>query len=371
MDKPTLAAFAVNPLIGPRRFAAVRGAFPDPAGFLDLSVKDQMAFLRLDPDHLSHRKIFETMRRNAENALRTCEKKSIRLISADEPEYPARLRTIPDAPFALFVLGRPELPSRTVAVVGTRRATPDAASVTEYFSRVFAEHGAGVVSGMALGHDGISQNTALECGGYTAAVLGTGIDVVFPPEYERLYRRIAETGAVFSEYGPGARGLPFQFSLRNRIISGLSDAVLVVQAPEKSGALITARYAAAQGRDVYAVPGNPTDPLNAGTNRLIQEGAKMALRPEDILRDLPAVPAGAEATPAVHRHIPSPATAKTAVADLDEDEKKILSFLQTEKYIDDLARDSDLELPRLTHLLTRMELKGAVRQFPGRIYARE
>jgi len=215
------------------------------------------------------------------------ERKGIRFISMFHNEYPKRLLEIPDAPYALYVLGKlPPEDAKIVAMIGARRCSEYGRKVAEEYAEVLVHSGIQVVSGMARGIDGISQNAILKNGGVTYAVLGCGCDVCYPAESMDLYKKIAASGGVLSEYPPGTQPKPNLFPPRNRIISGLSDALLVIEAKEKSGTLITVDMALEQGREIYAVPGRITDVLSSGCNRLIRQGAGIALSPEEMIKEV-------------------------------------------------------------------------------------
>jgi len=215
------------------------------------------------------------------------ERKGIRFISIFNNEYPKRLLEIPDAPYALYVIGKlPPEDAKIVAMIGARRCSEYGRKVAEEYAEAFVHAGVQVVSGMARGIDGISQNAIIKNGGITYAVLGCGCDVCYPAESMDLYKKIATTGGILSEYSPGTQPKPSLFPPRNRIISGLSDALLVIEAKEKSGTLITVDMALEQGREIYAVPGRMTDVLSSGCNRLIRQGAGMALSPEEMMKEV-------------------------------------------------------------------------------------
>lgn len=213
----------------------------------------------------------------------------IDLLTPDDPRYPARLKEIPDPPKLLFVKTKAGLDAlnldRTIAVVGTRTMTRYGEEVTKRLVRDLVANGFTIVSGMAYGIDTVAHRTAIDAGGKTIAVLGCGIDIIWPPSNARLYARIGEEGcgAIVSEMPLGMRPNKELFKTRNRIISGLCLGVVVTEGAENSGALITARFAAEQGREVFAVPGPITSPYSKGPARLIQEGAKLVETVEDIL----------------------------------------------------------------------------------------
>lgn len=281
------------------------------------------------------------------------------VITWEDEEYPKLLAEIPDPPPVLYVRGelKPE-DAWAVAVVGTRRASAYGREVTRRLVSALAQAGITIVSGLARGIDAVAHQTALEAGGRTIAVLGCGIDLVYPPEHRDLARRIAAQGALVTEYPPGTQPEPGNFPPRNRIISGLSLGVLVTEAGRDSGALITTDYAAEQGRDVFAVPGSILAAGCAGTNRLIQDGAKPVLEPNDILRELNLT------------MIPQQAEARQ-VLPTTETEALILAHLGDEPiHVDELIRAVGLPVAQVTSTLALMELKGMVRQVGGMKYCR-
>ena len=214
-------------------------------------------------------------------------KKGIRFLPVSDAEYPERLREIPDAPQGIYIRGElPEEGTPSVAVIGARMCSEYGKQAARYFSSALAAAGIQVVSGLARGIDGISQEAALDCGGRTYAVLGCGVDVCYPAENGRLFDRIPARGGIVSEYPPGTLPQARLFPPRNRIISGLSDLILVVEAREKSGTLITVDMALEQGREVYAIPGRITDALSSGCNTLIRQGAGVAVSPSVLLEEL-------------------------------------------------------------------------------------
>ena len=211
----------------------------------------------------------------------------IRMVERGERDYPARLLEIPDPPERLYVLGRlPEEKVPSVAVIGARECSEYGSYVAARLGECMGRNGIQVISGMARGIDGIGQTAALDVGGSSFAVLGSGVDVCYPARNRRLYERLRERGGVLSEYPPGTPALSRNFPPRNRIVSGLADAVVVVEAREKSGTLITVDMALEQGKEVYAVPGRVTDALSSGCNRLVKLGAAMLLDPEELAEEL-------------------------------------------------------------------------------------
>lgn len=274
-----------------------------------------------------------------------------RALTWDDPAYPRLLRSLDDAPPVLYVKGDlADADAWAVAIVGTRRASTYGREVTEMLGEGLARNHVTVVSGMARGIDTIAHQAALAAGGRTVAVLGCGVDVVYPPENRRLAQQIAERGALVSDYALGTPPDAANFPPRNRIISGLSLGVVVVEADERSGALITTEFAAEQGRDVFAVPGNIFNRTSRGTNALIQQGAKVVVDVASVLEEL-------------NLHMVADQIDVAAVAPEDEAERTILARLSHEPTpVDDLVRALDLAAAEVTATLSLMELKGMVRQ---------
>ena len=211
----------------------------------------------------------------------------IGFLTCGEPEYPQRLQSIPDAPPFLFYKGRlPEDDVLSVAVIGARDCSDYGHYVARSLGEALGSCGIQVISGMARGVDGISQQAALQAGGYSCGVLGCGVDICYPSRNRALYELLLERGGVLSAYVPGSAPKPQNFPPRNRFVSGLADAVVVVEAREKSGTLITVDMALEQGREVFVVPGRVTDRLSDGCNRLLKQGAGLLLSPEDFVREL-------------------------------------------------------------------------------------
>ena len=213
--------------------------------------------------------------------------RGIFFVIAGEEAYPRKLAAIPDAPSAIYYVGRlPDDDRRTVAVIGARNCSEYGKAMARQFGEALAGAGVQVVSGMARGIDGIGQQAALDAGGYSLGVLGCGVDICYPPDNKMLYERLIEQGGICSEYPPGIEPRAALFPPRNRIISGMCDGVLVVEAKERSGTLITVDMALEQGREVYALPGRVTDVLSRGCNRLIRQGAEIIVSPQELLQEL-------------------------------------------------------------------------------------
>lgn len=213
--------------------------------------------------------------------------KDIKVVFYDDDNYPRKLKNIGNMPYQLFYSGKlPDENKPSVAIVGARMCSNYGYENAKLFSKELAEKGVQIISGMASGIDGVSQKTAIENEGDSFAILGSGVDVCYPKSNRYLYELLIQKGGVISEFPPGTKPASYNFPVRNRIISGLADILLVVEAKEKSGTAITVNMALEQGKDVYAIPGKICDSLSAGCNKMIKEGAGVALSPEDILNDL-------------------------------------------------------------------------------------
>lgn len=278
-------------------------------------------------------------------------KQGIQVLTWEDDGYPRRLKEIDQSPPVIYVRGsiQPE-DDWAVAVVGTRRVSAYGRQVTEEIASLLARNGVSVVSGLARGVDAAAHQSALNTGGRTLAVLGSGVDRIYPPEHRRLAESIQEHGAVVSDYPPGTPPDGINFPPRNRIISGLSLAVVIIEAGERSGALITAGFAADQGRDVFAVPGSILAPQSIGTNRLIQNGARPLLDPKEILEVL-------DLTLGLERR------EARQVLPTDPTEAHLIKLLGREPvHVDDLRSQAGMPIEQVTATLTMMELKGMVKQ---------
>ena len=335
----------------------------------------------------------------AEKVLEDCAKDGQFLLTMDDAAYPARLRNIYDPPLLLYGKGSLPLFDEEVAVtvVGTRSCTPYGVKAASELGYELAKQGALLVSGMAKGIDGEALRGALRAGGFTAAVLGGGADVVYPAANRRLYEDIAATGVILTEYPPGTEPRGEHFPVRNRLLSALSVATLVVEAPERSGALITAATALEQGREVFAVPGPFDAPMSRGCNGLIREGAGLVCEAWDVLSfyesryphklrllraKLPPLPKGAPETesgePAkpVEEAPPAPALPVLDISQdpggLTDDQIAVLSVLHTDipTLTDDAAILADLPVRRVLSALTVLEIDGYVCRQGARSFLR-
>ncbi|HVC63874.1 MAG TPA: DNA-processing protein DprA, partial [Candidatus Dormibacteraeota bacterium] len=296
-----------------------------------------------------------------------------RALSRADVRYPSRLAEVPDAPATLHVRGAlVDADALAVAIVGSRRATPYGLEVAETLAADLAARGVTIVSGLARGIDAAAHRGALRVGGRTLAVLGSGIDVIYPPENRRLAAEIAERGALLSQFAPGTPPLPQNFPTRNHVIAALSLAVVVVEAAEKSGSLITARLAAELGREVLAVPGRITAPESRGANRLIQDGAHVAMGWEDVVGVLPERwKARVTATAGIGRAGDAAAVGRGALEGEPSGYRSILELLGEDPIdIDHVIERSGLGAGRVSAALLELELEGRVRQIEGKRFVR-
>lgn len=291
------------------------------------------------------------------------ERVGARLVLLGEPEYPAQLGTVPSPPPFLFVRG--EICAEdalAVAVVGARKATPYGLQVSEQLAGDLAARGVTVISGFARGVDSAAHRGALGVGGRTLAVLGSGADVIYPPENRGLAARVIERGALVSQFPMGVPPLAEHFPLRNRTIAGLALGTVVVEAAERSGALITAGHAGELGREVFAVPGNITSETSRGANHLIQDGAKLVQSWEDVAAELPEVWRRCLVTPKPQ--------APTEPFPQGEAGRLLALIGEGPLHIADLIERSGIPSGRAAALLVTLELQGWIRQLPGKLYVR-
>jgi DNA processing protein len=347
MDETTLRilTLACLPGFGPHRIKSLVEAggvddlIREPARFGDLIGEAARASLQS-----------RAARKEAEGILKQASLKGQSTVVLGSPGYPSSLAAIYDPPPVIFVRGSLARGMRRVAIVGSRGATPAGRSLARDLARGLAAHEIEVVSGLARGIDGSAHEGALLGGGTTLAVLGSSVDIIYPNEHRELASRAEQRGAVISEFPPGTRPSPANFPRRNRIIVGLAETVIMVEAGSRSGALITARLALEEGRDVLAVPGRPGDPLSFGPNLMIRDGATLIRGLEDVLQHL-----GIEA--ASPKGLSSPPD-------------KILDQLKDSvvKSVGQLTVDTGLATPFLIARLSELELDGRVERLPGTLF---
>lgn len=333
--------------IGPKRILNLLAGF----GSLEAAWKASEGQLRqagLDDSALTSL-LHARTRLDLSSEVMKVKKSGARFLTLVDPAYPPLLKPLPDAPPVLYVLGElaPE-DQRALAVVGTRKPTQYGLIAAHDLAREMAARGVTIISGLAHGIDTVAHNGALNGGGRTIAVLGCGIDRVYPPDNADLAHKIARNGALISEFPVGTPPDGRNFPRRNRVISGLALGVLVVEAPEGSGALITATVAAEQGRDVFAVPANIYNKTGAGCNRLIQDGAKLVMGHQDILDELQVA----------YTHLETAATTER-IQPANAEEAALLRVMGADPlHIDDIARAAGLPIAVVSSTLTILELKG-------------
>ena len=295
-------------------------------------------------------------KKNVEPELAVLKKLGVNLVTFEKPSYPANLKPLSNIPPFLYVRGE-ILPSdqEAIAIIGSRRASPYGKFVAEKFAHDFALRGLTIVSGLARGIDTCAHEGALKAGGRTIAVLGCGIDIVYPRENSTLMQSIISHGACISEFPLGTQPLAGNFPARNRLISGLSRAVVVIEATTQSGVFSTVGWALEQGKEVFAVPGNITSETSKGVNRLIMDGAQPATSPQDVLEYLGI----------------KPITEEEGKLKLSDDERRMFNLLNYEpKGLDNLSETLNFSIPKVLNILLDLELRGIVKQLPGRNFVR-
>lgn len=325
--------------------------------FIDLwdNFETEKYNLNIKPEVIN---LFDKTRMNFEERfLKKLNAENASIITIYDEEYPKKLKQIDCPPYILYYKGNlKNIDNLSIAVVGSRKATSYGKWVAEKLTGELAELGVNIVSGLAAGVDTIAHNTALKNHAKTIGIIGCGIDLVYPKFNEHLYNEITENeGAVITEYTFGTKPLPFNFHYRNRIISGLSDGILVIEAQEKSGTLITAGHAADQGREIFAVPGNINSLYSKGTNALIKDGAKITTSITDIVEEFSEL-----------KEIAKLKQNTIDISTFSEDEMKIISCLRTgSKTIYEIYVLTNIDTSSILSFLTLLELKGAVVQVQG------
>jgi DNA processing protein len=295
----------------------------------------------------------------------------VTLVPLTSPDYPDRLKDLPDAPHLLYVRGS-VLPAdvNAVAIVGSRKCSAYGLRVAGKLAGDLARAGYTVVSGLALGIDGAAHRGALDAGGRTLAVLANGLATIYPPDHAGLAEQVAAQGALLTETSMAMSPQKGMFHARNRLISGLARAVVIIEANDRSGALITARHAAEQGRDVFAVPANVDSALSAGSLRLLRDGAKLIRHADDLIEDLIGLQLSA-APPAVAKELfPTPVAPPAPPPIADPTHQKIWDLLTEPKHADEITRAVGLSVSELNGVLLMMEMKKLIRRAPGNVYER-
>lgn len=346
--------------IGPRRLKQLLPAFGDDARALWHASASDLEAAGLERRAASEFVSFRG-KVNLDEHWRKISAAGIRVLFWPDEDYPPQLAQISDPPIALYVRGSLTQEDRlALAIVGARKASAYGREVAQHFARKLAERGVTIVSGLAHGVDAAAHRGALEANGRTLAVLGSGIDVIYPYDHRALADEIAAQGAIISEFPLGTKPDRFNFPRRNRLISGLSLGVLVAEASDKSGALITAALAAEQGKDVFAVPGSIFSDASSGVNQLIQDGAKPVMKIEDILEELNITAQAMETRQTAER-----------IAPADPVEAQVLAAIGADgAHVDALARSTGLPIQALLSTLMLMELKGLVAQSAPMHYTR-
>lgn len=312
--------------------------------------------------HIRDAKALATEKETYKKKYERLKRQGIILVTREDAYYPERLRNLPDSPYVLYLRGKmPEEGKKSIAVIGARDCSVYGKEMALWFSRELSQAGIQIISGMARGVDGYAHTGALKVYGEgaasTYAVLGSGIDICYPSEHYWMYEQIQRNGGIISEYGMGVPALPGQFPMRNRIISGLADGILVIEAKERSGSLITADLGLEQGRDIFAVPGRVGDILSYGCNNLIKMGAFLVQSPADILN---------------HYHFAKETKGKDSKKNnymLETKEKIVYANLSyNPKHIDELMLDTKFSLSEIMESLVSLELKGYIKQTMKNFY---
>lgn len=358
-DESALLMLSAVPGVGPARIRSLIGKFQTPEAVFKASSADLKRVEGIDE------RLAEALRRApsrlwADKQREKLKARGGRLVSYWDDDYPELLRKIYDPPVLLFIRGQIGLSDRkTLAIVGTRRPTGYGRMAAEHFAKACAREGVVVVSGLARGIDTVAHEAAIKSGGGTIGVMGSGLDVPYPPENHGLISRMFQEGCVVSEFPMGTEPAAGHFPRRNRIISGLCRGTVVVEAGEKSGALITAAMALEQGREVFAVPGSIKNRAARGPHRLIREGAKLIENIEDVFVEIPGWQTSAAKT------------VKQRVLLTDEERRVWAVMSQTDpKHVDDIARETGLNASECMSLLLTMELKDSVLQQNGMMFIR-
>lgn len=355
-DTPWWVAFRGITGVGPVRtqrlleyFGSLRGAWEAEAALLRTLLEGRVV----------ERIVSERRRADPREELERLRQEQIQVITLLDDDYPSLLREIPAPPPVLFLKGGLlETDRRAVAVVGTRRVTSYGREMARQVARDLAAAGVTIVSGLARGVDGIAHQAALEAGGRTIALLGSGVRRIYPAEHRNLAERIKTQGALISDFLPDAPPDGPNFPARNRLISGMSLGVIVIEAPERSGALITVDFAADQGRDVFALPGSTLSSASAGCHRILRDGARLIRDAQDVLDDLRL------------GETPKQLTFEPPVL-LDEPSRRVLAILTGEpRHIDEIAVAADIDITGLSPMLMGLELEGLVRNVGAQYYSR-
>jgi DNA processing protein len=360
-----LIALQLAPGIGPRTLQLLLDRFGSATRILDASIDELTRIPYVSPQIAQGmRKAWTNGDVDAEVALMA--KHGVRILPRTSDDYPVALSPLPGAPPLLYLRGRYTGEDLTaIAIVGSRHCTPYGRRMAHRFAYDLAKAGVTVVSGLARGIDAEAHRGALEAGGRTIAVLANGLSRVYPPEHADLAERVVESGALLSEACMKMEPLAGMFPARNRIIVGISRALIVVEAGDKSGALISAKHAGEQGRDVFVVPG-PVDSITfAGSLQLLRDGGRLVRNAADVLEDIEGI-----APPSAAKNEPAPPPPPKPTPRLDGPAAKVWELLAEPVSVDDLCRRSEQPIAALSVLLTTLEMDGLIRKLPGNIYER-
>ncbi|MFH0762831.1 MAG: DNA-processing protein DprA [Candidatus Omnitrophota bacterium] len=362
---------ALTPEIGSRRGKSLLEKFKTPKVILEASLND-IAEVENIGREVAKRIVEGRKSIDLERQIKLIERNNVTLIPLDSEYYPASLKSIFDPPLVLFVKGE-ILPQDyfSIAIVGTRMSSFYGRSMSEKLSRQLVEKGFAIVSGGARGIDTFSHQSALRAGGRTLAVLGCGLDIAYPPDNKKLFEEIAKYGALISEFPLSSKPDKGNFPMRNRIISGLSLGVVVIEAPHRSGALITVTHANEQGREVFSVPGKADSFVSRGTNQLLREGAKLVENADDIIEELE--PILRSKVKEFRASLPE-AAEKTGLKGraLSEEEAGVYSLISQEPTgLDVLVEKTNMDIPKISGILLRLQLDKFIGQLPGKQFIKK
>ena len=360
--KSWLALLTVH-TVGPIRYVSLVKHFSSPEKVLSASKRELEELPDIGPVIASNLKD-KVLWDKVEEQAKLMEKHQVQIVTFKDEEYPENLKSIYDPPPFLFLKGEIRKEDQNaVAIVGCRSASVYGKRITERIGRELAKNGITIVSGLARGIDSIAHLSALKENGRTLAVFGSGLDIIYPPENKKLAEGIISNGAILSEFFLGTKPEAPNFPRRNRIISGLSLGVVIVEAGTKSGALVTASCALEQNREVFAIPGNLGSKNSEGTNALIKQGAKLVTAVEDILEELKITTKG--------KRPDSSAQNEEDISHLSEMERNIFMLISDEPYhIDKIATQASVNVPQALSALLSLELKGLVKQLSGKMFVR-
>ncbi len=367
MDDKIYYHLALNyiPKLGPVRKKKLLEYYKKPEIVLNQSASDILRVLGVnikDFHKIFNRSYFLNM---AEEEYKKALKKDIKILTIDDDDFPKILKELPDAPTVLYCKGEiREKDENAVAIVGTRTPTKTGLELTYQLAKELSDYNLSIISGMAKGIDAQAHKGALESGGRTIAVLGCGVDRIYPYLNKKLYFEICEKGAVISEFPIGTEPKSYNFPQRNRIIAGLSAGVIVTEGSEDSGALITAKYGLEYGKEIFALPGSPNYPSSKGTNKLIKQGAKLVENSDDVIKELQMI-LPLEKSELKHN--------EEIKLDLIGDELAIYNILDpmNKKHLDEIILESDMETKNVISILTILEFKDKCIQLMGKYYIRK